>query len=204
MKEKYGRLIKFSIIFSIMLIVANLAMQGIMRMLHPMDYKNLVEKYAKEYSVDGVVIDPYLVFSIIKAESGFKPDATSSMKARGLMQITDDTGAWIAQKIGIKDFKEKSLYEPETNIKMGCWYLNYLLSRYKDKDMDVAIASYNAGPNKVGTWLENKDYSKNGTTLDVIPISETDGYVKKVNSYYSIYKKLYKEKSGSIWGRFFN
>jgi len=65
-----------------------------------------------------------LFFSIIKAESSFNPNATSHKNARGLMQLTDETALWIAEMMGLENFKVEYLYDPETNIKFGCWLLN--------------------------------------------------------------------------------
>ncbi len=62
---------------------------------HPLEYKNAVEKYSEEYNVD-----KYLVYAVIKTESGFKADALSNVGARGLMQIMEDTFDWIKFRMG--------------------------------------------------------------------------------------------------------
>ena len=93
--------------------------KAILKLMYPIKYKELVFQYAGENN-----IDPYLVFSIIKAESGFDPDATSRKNARGLMQITDSTGNWGAEKLEIDNFIVDDLYLPEINIRIGCWYIS--------------------------------------------------------------------------------
>ena len=82
------------------------------------------------------------------------------------------------------------LFEPDTNIKYGCWYLGYLIHRFNG-NLTCAIAAYHAGQGTVDGWLANPEYSPNGTTLQTIPSSATDTYVKRVLKYYEKYKELY-------------
>ena len=63
--------------------------------LYPCKYSALVEQYAAEYD-----LDPLLVYSFVRTESGFDPDATSSVEARGLMQMTEETFLWLQQDRG--------------------------------------------------------------------------------------------------------
>lgn len=153
--------------------------------LLPTKYSGYVEKYADEYN-----IDKYLVYSVIKTESGFKNEAVSNKSAKGLMQITENTGEWAAEKIGIEDFDVEDLHDPETNIRIGCWYLSYLLNQF-DGELSTALAAYNAGSGKVREWLENSDYSSDGITLDTIPYEETLNYVNRVSMTLYLYLKVY-------------
>lgn len=163
----------------------------LLKFMYPNKYEDIVTKYAVEYNVD-----KYLVLAIIKAESGFDPNATSMKNAKGLMQIIDNTGIWIANKIGIKDFKVKDLYDPETNIRMGCWYLDHL---YKDKKIKgnyrYVIVAYNAGYGNLLEWLSDKRYINANGELKIIPFGETEEYLKRVEKYYLNYKSIY-EKEG--------
>lgn len=154
--------------------------------IYKLEYKEQIEKYAGEFQ-----IDPYLVASVIWAESSYDPEAVSARGAVGLMQIMPDTGEWIAGKLGEKEFEVKDLKEPETNIRYGCWYLSYLLKRFPGQ-LENVIAGYNAGPNKVQQWLDSEKYSANGEKLDSIPYSETENYVEKVTDAYEKYKEYYK------------
>jgi len=72
---------------------------------------------------------------------------------------------------------------------MGCFYLSYLIDHYKN--IETALAAYNAGMGNVSSWLEDKKYSKDGKTLTEIPYSETAKYVRRVRSLRKIYKILY-------------
>lgn len=151
---------------------------------HPMDYKNYVEKYSKEYKVDR-----YLVYAVIKTESGFKADALSNVGARGLMQIMEDTFDWIKYRMGDTETAYFDMYDPEINIKYGCWFLGYLTEEFGN--VEAVAAAYHAGRGKVNEWLADKNYSKDGVHLDEIPSSDTAHYVSKITKAKDIYVKLY-------------
>ena len=88
-------------------------------------------------------LDPYLVAAVIHCESSGRADAHSPKGACGLMQIMPATGAWIAEKLAIPSFTEEMLYEPEQNIRFGCWYLSYLMQKYDgETDLALMIALY--------------------------------------------------------------
>lgn len=152
--------------------------------IFPFRHKEVILKYSKENN-----LDPYLVVSVIMAESKFNAQAKSNKDAMGLMQITETTGEWIAEQMGLSEYTQDKLYQEEYNIKMGCWYLNNLREEFGDRDLYVA--AYNAGRGRVNEWLNDKEYSKDGKKIDYIPYKETKKYVDKVNTYYKIYKKIY-------------
>ncbi len=153
---------------------------NILKYFFPDSYSAEIKEACREYS-----LDEYFVRSVIKAESGYNENASSGV-AHGLMQLTDETAEWISKKTGLPYEKR---YEPETNIKMGCYYLSYLSDRFTDRK--TVLSAYNAGPANVTKWLSDKRYSKNGKTLDEIPFAETKEYVKKVEKYLEVYKELY-------------
>lgn len=156
----------------------------VMKTLYPMKYAEYVEKYSEEYGVD-----PRLVYAVIKTESSFNPDAVSYADAAGLTQITPETFEWLKQKLG-EENKNLTLYDPETSIKYGAFFLSYLINEFGDAN--TAIAAYHAGRGRVIGWLEDKKISPDGKTLSEIPIPETAHYVKKVNKALNIYNNLYK------------
>ncbi|MGL4874068.1 MAG: lytic transglycosylase domain-containing protein [Clostridium sp.] len=153
---------------------------------HPYKYTEIVNKYAKEYE-----LDPLLVLSIIKVESDFDPNAISNADAVGLMQITEPTGKDVAQALKDISFKVEDLYNPEKNIKMGCYYLRNLYNEFKE--WNLVIAAYNGGRGNVQKWLDNNEYSKDGKLIK-IPFPETEKYVTKVNKTFSVYERLYRNK----------
>ncbi len=153
---------------------------------YPVAYSDLIERYAFQYE-----LDPYLVTAIIRCESSNQIDAVSSVGAIGLMQIMPDTGEWIAHKLEKEPFDPEVLYDAETNIMFGCWYLRFLTNRFSENAVNI-IAAYNAGHGSVEGWLENEAYSDNGTLVS-IPYPETERYVEKVQTAYNYYRELYPE-----------
>lgn len=180
---------KLIICVLIAVIIAGAAFSAIqlIRFLYPLEYRELIEKYSCQYN-----LDPYLVAAVIRVESRFNSSAVSPKNARGLMQITGRTGEWIAGKLKITDYSEEKLFDPETNIKIGCWYLSTLYKEFGNKEL--MLAAYNAGSGNVSQWLKNKKYSKDGKTLDNIPFKETEQYIVKVKKSCVIYKKLYENE----------
>lgn len=158
----------------------------ILKNMFPIDYEEYVYYHSLEYG-----LDPMMVFSVIRVESNFKYKAKSHKSATGLMQIMPETGKWIAEQVGIEDFKEEDLNDPETSIMLGCWYLNNLKQEFGD--MDLVLAAYNAGRGNVNNWLKDYQYSDDGIELKEIPFKETREYIIKVNLSYRIYKYLYME-----------
>ena len=151
--------------------------------LFPIKYEKEISAYCKEFDVD-----KSLVYALIKAESNFNEKASSDANAKGLMQITDETFAFCAEKLQID--KSVSIYDTDTNLRAGIWYLSYLLEKY-DGNVENAIAAYNAGFSNVDKWLSSPDYSKNGETLDKVPFGETQRYIEKIIKYKKIYSILY-------------
>lgn len=155
----------------------------VMKLIYPMKYTEIVEKYGAEYGVE-----PELVYAVIKTESSFNPDAVSDARAEGLTQITPETFEWLKSKLG-EENENLSLYDPETSIKYGAFFLGYLIDEFENTD--TALAAYHAGRGRVNGWLENKKISPDGVTLSEIPIPETAHYVKKVNKALNVYNNLY-------------
>lgn len=165
--------------------VLKLAADKVIRIIYPLKYENYIEEYSNEYK-----LDKYLVMAVIKAESNYKPDAHSGV-ARGLMQITAGTAEWLVEKMGL-EFSSEDIENPEINIAMGCRYLRYLLDMYEG-DTQLAVAAYNAGPGNVAKWLADEKCSADSKTLDYIPFGETRRYAEKVEKYYRVYKRLYRQ-----------
>lgn len=185
MKRKLRIRFKTVIIFLAILVVILFVFDQAVLRVYPLKYRDLVQVYSERFNVD-----PFLVFAIIKAESNFRPEAVSPKKARGLMQISERTGKWGAEKLHLADYSNEKLFDPEINIYIGCWYLSVLYDEFGDSDL--VIAAYNGGSGNVTQWLKDRDLSADGKTLDRIPFRETDQYLKRVNNYYSMYKKLYE------------
>ena len=137
---------------------------------YPLKYKDYILEASKQYNVE-----PYLVASIINSESSFDKCVVSQKGAVGLMQIMPSTASMVAKQLKLSEY---DLFDEQTNIKIGTYYLSTLLSYFGD--LSVAICAYNAGPTRVKSWLENEEFSGDGKTLDSIPYAETQRYLANV------------------------
>lgn len=113
-------------------------------------------------------LEPALLHAVISAESSFNPKALSVKGAIGLMQLMPAT----AERFSVED-----PYDPVDNIYGGARYLRLLLNQFKD--IQLALAAYNAGENAV------LRYGK-----QIPPYPETLNYVRKVLAYYSYFQKV--------------
>ena len=120
-------------------------------------FRALVEAAAARFQMDAD-----LIWSVIAVESNFDPRAVSRKNARGLMQLLPETAA----RLGVVN-----IFDPQENIEAGTRYLHDLLQRYSG-DLALALAAYNAGPEKV------QQYGR------VPPIAETVSYVRRVKQNY--------------------
>lgn len=154
------------------------------RMAYPLGYEDLVKRYTASQ------VDPFLVYSIMMAESEFSPDARSPAAAVGLMQLIYTTANRLAQNMGITTFSEEMLLNVELNIALGVSYLEELLTRFKGNMVPV-IASYNAGEDRVEAWLRRQSGEDPEMFVADIPYRETKKYVQRVLWYYEEYKRIY-------------
>jgi len=152
---------------------------------YPMEYRPIVEQYALAKQ-----LDPLMVAAVIRNESHANPVALSKQGARGLMQIMPETGQWIAEQLKIP-YTDELLWDPEYNIRLGCWYLDNLREEFGG-DLVLALAAYNAGRSNVKKWLDEKQWTGEQTTLRQIPFSETRSYVAKVLRDVKIYRLIYR------------
>jgi len=153
---------------------------------YPIGYKNIIVEYSNKYS-----IDPYLVATIINIESKYDKNAISKKEAKGLMQIGPQTGKWASEVLEIDNYNEDMLFDPETNIRIGTWYLDTLFKEF-DGDLELVLAAYNAGSGNVKKWINDERYNSDGQGLTTIPFKETEDYIIKVKSTYKIYSRVYK------------
>ena len=149
-------------------------------------WQDYIEKYAAQYN-----LQPAFVTAIIRNESSFRTNAESSVGARGLMQMMPDTAEWIAGKLDDYSYTFDRMWDAETNIRYGCWYLGYL-SRLFRGDPVLVSAAYHAGQTTVTQWLSDPQKSRDGVTLDLDKLSDgpTKQYIGRVTQTYGIYQSL--------------
>ena len=154
-----------------------------LRLVFPFYHQEAIEFYSKQHD-----LDPLLVVSIIWVESRFDIEAKSIRGARGLMQIMPETAEWISAQKNIP-YDLQKLYEPEHNIRLGCWYLANLKREFDN--INLVLAAYNGGRGNVRQWMEAGIWQGDAEDIDNIPFGETREYVRRVNIIHQIYQRLY-------------
>lgn len=152
------------------------------RGLYPFPFRPLIQTWSIEHR-----LNPFLVTALIRQESRFETEIQSSADAQGLMQIIPPTAEWVADQLGLSNYQ---LANPDDNIRLGTWYLNYTHQEYGDNSL-YAVASYNAGPGNVADWITRFDTADPDRFINRIPFSETKGYVQSVFENYWNYLRLY-------------
>lgn len=162
----------------------------IARIKYPKQYSTYVEHYAKAYD-----LPPHLVYAVIHTESDFDSNAQSAAGAIGLMQLMPSTFRWITDDVLRERLDDGMIYDPETNIRYGCFYLRRLYDRYGE--WSAALAAYNAGPGRVDAWLDDPAMLDEAGRLDptAIPTEETRRYVPAVLEAMRQYDQLYAQQN---------
>jgi soluble lytic murein transglycosylase len=158
---------------------------AILKVLFPVSYWPLIRKYSAANN-----LDPYMIAALIAQESTFTADVRSSANAYGLMQILPSTGRQYNRSMQLsKRFSISMLTTAETNIKMGTKYFSDLVRQFGG--VHYALATYNAGPNRVARWISERPGVDREEFIDDIPFPETQGYVKKILGTAEDYRRLY-------------
>ncbi|MBD5132000.1 MAG: lytic transglycosylase domain-containing protein [Clostridiales bacterium] len=128
----------------------------------PNKYSTEIGAAANEFG-----LNPAFVKSVVWAESKFDKTALSNKGAQGLMQLMPATFDECATALGIKNADP---FEPEHNIRCGCYYLSLMLEKFDD-DKTAALAAYNAGEANAKKFLAG----------EAEIFAETRGYIEAVN-----------------------
>jgi soluble lytic murein transglycosylase len=136
-------------------------------------------------------LNALLVLALMRQESRFQSKIRSVVGAVGLMQVMPETGAEIARQIGVQQY---SLENVEDNIRFGTWYLDHTHELYQGNTL-YALASYNAGPGNLDSWLQRFPTQDQDIFIESIPFDETQNYVKKVMENYWNYLRLYNSET---------
>ncbi len=154
-------------------------------LLYPYGFKEYIDKYSGQFN-----IDPLFVLAVIREESRFQPEAGSYAGALGLMQIIPKTGKGIASQLGISNFDNQMLLDPEISIKMGSYYLSRQLESFSQNKY-YACGAYNGGPGSMSKWISSWGDKDIDEFIEYISYDETRNYIKKVMGSYFFYQLLY-------------
>ncbi len=160
--------------------------QRFWQILYPLAYWETIQAEAQRRS-----LDPYLVASVIRQESGFEPATVSNAGAVGLMQIMPAEASRIAQVGGLPETTRQDLFDPLRNIAVGAAEFRQKLDYWKGNQV-LAIASYNGGEQAVSGWVERTGLDDIDLFIEAIPYAETRLYVKTVTRNRNEYARIYQ------------
>ncbi len=153
------------------------------KILYPVPHFDAVMRLSEEFA-----LSPALIYAVMRAESFYRDWVVSPAGAMGLMQVMPATFRKISARSGIKIGDPFNPYE---SLKAGAWYLSKLLKRF-DGNILLAVAAYNAGPERVSQWYRQFGTLPAMSFIELIPYQETRNYVKKVTRFFEIYSYLYE------------
>jgi soluble lytic murein transglycosylase len=137
-------------------------------------------------------------YGLIRQESRFIMNASSSVGASGLMQVMPNTAKYVAKKIGMLNYTNDKLSDTNTNLTLGSNYLNMVLVDL-DGSWVLASAAYNAGPSRSKAWREKLTSPTEGAIFaETIPFNETRTYVKNVLSNANYYSSVMNGQTPSL------
>ncbi|MBY0383985.1 transglycosylase SLT domain-containing protein [bacterium] len=156
------------------------------RILFPEVY---IEEIKEAYEKTGV--EPELIYSIMRQESSFDPEARSPMDAFGLLQVLPEVAKRVAREIKVPYNNYEDLFDEKKNILIGSNLLKKQIQSFDNK-FSLYVASYNASSSAVRNWHKRSMANENDDLMFVeeIPYEETKAYVKLVLRNFIIYKKL--------------
>ncbi|MCL4523642.1 MAG: transglycosylase SLT domain-containing protein [Acidobacteria bacterium] len=159
------------------------------KLVFPFAYGDHIYKYSNKNE-----IDPMLVAGLIRQETIFQSDAVSNKGAVGLMQVLPKTGRQLARKEKV-GYARARLFAPEYNLRLGTVYFSDLIK--KMGSIEAALASYNAGDDRVAAWKAERAFDEPAEFVESMPFTETREYVQIVLRNAEIYRRLYTGKNGN-------
>jgi soluble lytic murein transglycosylase len=155
------------------------------KLAFPMPYRATLESTSKERG-----LDPFMLAALIRQESEFNPKAISRAKAYGLTQVLPSTGRQISRRAGVPGFSTAMLLEPETNLRLGSYYLKSLLDQHGGQ-WEKTLASYNAGKSRTDLWSTWAEYREPAEFIESVPFTETRNYIQIVLRNAEVYRRVY-------------
>lgn len=158
---------------------------------YPAPYRDSLQGRIKENDLEEA-----WVYGLMRQESRFVTQAKSVVGAAGLMQVMPATARWVANRLGMKDYRNALISQLDVNLKLGTYYMKNVLSTLGNNPV-LASAAYNAGPGRARKWMASTPL-EGAIYVESIPFDETRDYVKKVMSNTVYYAKLFGQSSPSL------
>jgi peptidoglycan lytic transglycosylase len=158
--------------------------QAFWEMLYPFGWRSTVTETAEREG-----LDPFLVAALVREESSYYPRAVSRAGARGLMQLMPGTARLVAAGNVTLLPGLEPLDDPSVNLALGTRFLASMLREFGD--VRLALAAYNAGPNRVRQWWKSRRTDDLEAFVEQIPFNETRQYVKRVMLSWEEYRRVY-------------
>jgi soluble lytic murein transglycosylase len=187
-KPRWKRKRLFLLVLIVVLAALFIRSEWIGRLIYPVSFADEIKQNALLYGQD-----PLLIAAIIRVESNYDENAVSPKGAVGIMQLMPETATWILKQERFGDLTlEDAGSRASAGIRLGTWYVKELKRRFGDQ-LPAVLAAYNAGPNRVRQWLDDKVWDGSEGTVQNIPYGETRHYVQRVLYYYKKYQDIYGE-----------
>ncbi|MBS3766247.1 lytic transglycosylase domain-containing protein, partial [Candidatus Bipolaricaulota bacterium] len=156
----------------------------VVKAAYPTYFSDAVERSAGKFG-----LPEELIYGVIRQESAFDRDAYSTAKAGGLMQVIPSTARGIANDLGDTDFQFDDLFDPQTAVEFGSYYVNKQVSG--SGNIRLGLVAYHGGPGNLSRWREDIGVGDVDLFLERIPQGSTENYVKAVYRNYLVYRQLY-------------
>ena len=137
-------------------------------------------------------IERALALALAKQESSFNAGAVSTSNALGLMQLLPTTARDVAGRLKVPFIESKLTRDPAYNVQLGSQYLAEMLQRFGGS-YELALAAYNAGPNRVARWIEAGGDPRTAKVdmvdwIELMPFRETRNYVQRIMESLNVYR----------------
>ena len=138
-------------------------------------------------------IERALALAVTRQESSFNAAAVSSSGALGLMQLLPGTARDVAGRLNVPFIQDRLTRDPAYNVQLGSQYLAEMLQRFGGS-YEIALAAYNAGPNRVARWMESMGDPRTSKVdmidwIESIPFRETRDYVQRIMEGVVVYRE---------------
>ena len=149
----------------------------------PKRFEEFVERYSAEFSVP-----EYMLYAVMSVQSGFDSDLSSGDGRLGLMQIGEDTLAWVNDALH-ENIPSSRLADPETNIRCGTYYLAWLYFVFGR--WTPTLAAFETSADMVTFWSLESEYSDGNGNLLTTPYEELNEKIARIEALAETYQELY-------------